>query len=333
MKAIIPVAGIGTRLQPLTNRVPKVLINVGGKPMLFHLIDEMIKNGKIHTIILVIGYLGDQIEKAVVNSYKDSKIKFEFVEQKEMLGLGHAVYHGRVLVGHEPVLIILGDTIFEFDLKGILNSEYSAIGVKDMEDFRRYGIVETTGGFISRMIEKPSGPEVTSSRSAIAGVYFIKSGQKLFEAVEYLMEKDIRTKNEYQLTDALEKMIADGEKIVSFEIENWFDCGKPETLLSTNKYILQRDYSAHEELNIQGVDIVPPVYIGKNCNLEDCTIGPNATLSDGSSVKRSSVTNSLICEGAIVEDAELDEVVLGKNEHVKGILSRTIKADSQEVNF
>ena len=115
MKAIIPVAGIGTRLQPLTNKTPKVLVNVAGKPMLFHLIDEIIKNGKIDTVVLIIGYLGDQIRRAIEKAYPDSKVTFEFVEQKEML-LGHAVYHAASHVGSEPVLIVLGDTIFEFDL-------------------------------------------------------------------------------------------------------------------------------------------------------------------------------------------------------------------------
>jgi NDP-sugar pyrophosphorylase family protein len=93
MKAIIPVAGIGTRLQPLTNKIPKVLVNVAGRPMLFHLIDEIIKNPKIDTVILIIGYLGDQIESAINKEYTDSRVKFEFVVQKKMLGLAHAVYH------------------------------------------------------------------------------------------------------------------------------------------------------------------------------------------------------------------------------------------------
>ncbi len=160
MKAIIPVAGIGTRLQPLTNNVPKVLVNVAGRPMLFHLIDEIVKNGRIDTVILIIGYLGDKIIEFVNKEYKDSGVKFEYVEQKEMLGLGHAVYHANGHVADEPVIIILGDTIFEFDLNRFISGEYSSIGVKDVDDTQRFGIVEAKDGFITRMIEKPA-PGVT----------------------------------------------------------------------------------------------------------------------------------------------------------------------------
>lgn len=333
MKAIIPVAGIGTRLQPLTNKVPKVLINVAGKPMLFHLIDELEKTGQIDKVVLIIGYLGDQVIEAVKEHYAVSKLSFEFVEQKEMLGLGHAVYHGKDLVADESLLIVLGDTVFEFDLPLMLASEYSAIGYKDVYDVRRYGIIESNGGFITRMIEKPSGPEVTPSKSAIAGVYFIKSGKRLFDAISYLFDSNIRTKNEYQLTDALQKMITDGEKFVPFEIQNWFDCGKPETLLSTNSYLLKRDHSKTIDLRTVDIKITPPVFLGANCELSNCEIGPFVTLASGVKVKNSVIQNSLICEDAEVEEAELDEVILGKGEFINGIHNRNVKADSKEMNF
>jgi glucose-1-phosphate thymidylyltransferase len=200
LKAIIPVAGIGTRLQPLTNKIPKVLLNIAGKPMLFHLIDELIRSGKFDKIIFVIGYLGAQIKNAVLNEYGGfDNISFEFVEQKEMLGLGHAIYQGKIFVGHEPMLVLLGDTIFEFDLNAILNSEYSAIAVKDVEDIRRFGIVETENGFIKRMIEKPSGPEVTSSRSAIAGIYLFKDGQKLLTPLNTSLKMILKQRTSIRL--------------------------------------------------------------------------------------------------------------------------------------
>lgn len=332
MKAIIPVAGIGTRLQPLTNTLPKVLVNVAGRPMLFHLVDEIIKSGKIDTIILIIGYLGNMIIKAVNSEYKDSAVRFEFVEQKEMLGLGHAVYHGIEHIENEPVIIILGDTIFEFDLNSFISGEYSAIGYKDVEDTTRFGIVESNEGFITRMIEKPA-PGVTDSRSAIAGLYFIKNGQKLQKAIEHLMDNDIRTKNEYQLTDALMKMVDDGEKMVPFEIENWFDCGKPETLLSTNTYILNRDHMEENEHEFIETKLRQPVYIGEGCFVENSEIGPNVTIADGVRITNSRIVNSLICENAVVENAELENVVLGMNERVEGKQENIIKADNISTGF
>ena len=331
MKAIIPVAGIGTRLQPLTNKTPKVLVNVAGKPMLFHLIDEIIKNGKIDTIILIIGYLGDQIRAAVEAAYMDSKVKFEFARQEEMLGLGHAVYHGKEFVGNEPVLIVLGDTIFEFDWEGVLSNEHSAIGVKDVEDVSRFGIVESKDGLVNRMIEKP-GPGVTQSKAAIAGVYFVKDGQKLFKAIEHLMDNNIRTKNEYQLTDALMKMVLDGEKMTTFDI-NWFDCGKPETLLIANEYLLKRDHDNAGQYVYKNIIINPPIYIGEGCELVNTEIGPNVTIGSGTIVRDSKIKNSLIMENATVENADLDRVVLGTGEEITGKHQNVMKANSTIVSF
>ncbi len=332
MKAIIPVAGIGTRLQPLTNKVPKVLINVAGRPMLFHLIDELVKNGKIDTVILVVGYLGDQIISAVNNEYADSGVKFEFTEQKEMLGLGHAVYHAKEFAKDEPVIIILGDTIFEFDLNAMLSSPNSAIGVKDVEDTSRFGIVESKDGLITKMIEKPA-PGVTPSKSAIAGIYFVKEGRLLFEAIEYLMYNNIRTKNEYQLTDALMKLVEDGVKMSPFEIENWFDCGKPETLLSTNNYLLNRDHNFEGVYSSVNSKFIEPVYIGNNCKIVDSTIGPNVVITDCVTIKNSTVKNSLICEDSEIENAELDGVALGIGESIKGKHENVMKADEIITKF
>lgn len=332
MKAIIPVAGIGTRLQPLTNKTPKVLVNVAGKPMLYHLIDEIIKNGKVDTIILIIGYLGEQIKTAVENEYADKDIQFEFVEQKEMLGLGHAVYHANELIDDEPVLIVLGDTIFEFDMNSLLGSEHSAIGFKDVEDTQRFGIVESANGFITRMIEKPA-PGVTESKSAIAGIYFIKEGKTLMSAIEYLMNDGIKTKDEYQLTDALMKMVSDGVKMVPFQIENWFDCGKPETLLSTNSYILKRDHNHTNQYTYKDIVINQPVYVGEGCILENSEIGPYTTIADGASVKNSKVINSLICENAVVEEANLDNAVVGNGDKITGEHHTIMMADKILTDF
>lgn len=332
MKAIIPVAGIGTRLQPITNSVPKVLVNVAGKPMLFHLIDEIVRNGKIDTVVLVIGYLGDMIKDAVSGSYGNSPVKFEYVEQKEMLGLGHAVYHGAEFIGEEPVIIILGDTIFEFDLDSFISNEYSAIGYKDVEDVSRFGIVESKNGFITRLIEKPA-PGVTESKSAIAGLYFIKNGARLFRAIVHLMDNNIRTKNEYQLTDALMKMVEEGEKMIPFEIQNWFDCGKPETLLNTNTYILNRDHLEENEHEFVNTKLRQPVYIGENCTIHNSEIGPNVTIADGAAVKDSKIMNSLICEGSTVTNAELENVIVGAKDTIEGKHENIMKAGAVITGF
>ena len=242
MKAIIPAAGVGIRLRPHTYSIPKILLNVAGKPMIAHLTDELVNVKEIDTIIIIVGHLGDKVQDFINDRYASNKnVKFKFVEQKEMNGLGHAVYQAKEFLKNEPVVIILGDTIFEFKMDDFFHLENSAIGVKDVDDPQRFGVIETRNGFISKMVEKPSGPEVTPSKKAIAGLYLIKNSDRLFRSLEYIMEHNIRTQNEFQLTDALQNMIENGEKMIPFEIQNWFDCGKPETLLRCN-YLMRGVY-------------------------------------------------------------------------------------------
>jgi glucose-1-phosphate thymidylyltransferase len=327
MKAVIPVAGIGTRLKPLTNTVPKVLVNVGGKPMLFHLIDEIINSKKIESVILVIGYLGERIKHTVDRYYGSSAVKFLYTEQNEMLGLGHAILQSEEYVGDDPVLIVLGDTVFEFNLNLVLDSEFSLLGVKEVEDTSRFGIIETDSeGYIKRLIEKPEAG-VTKSKSAIAGIYYIKETIAMFSSIRYLIEHDIRTKGEYQITDAFMKMVNDGVKLLPFEIENWFDCGKPETLLSTNAYLLKRDYNMIQQYPFDNLTVEPPVFIPEGCFIENAHIGPNVTLSRGVKIINSRLADTVVLENSVIENAELEETVIGENQKITGIHSRVIFAD------
>lgn len=149
MRAIVPVAGPGTRLRPHTYTAPKVLLHVAGKPILGHILDELVALS-LRDITLVVGYMGERVRAYVESHYP--RLRVRYVEQSETLGLGHAIWLSRSTVESpdEPVLIVLGDTIFQADLRPVLGSEVSMIGVKEVEDPRRFGIVEIKDGFIDR---------------------------------------------------------------------------------------------------------------------------------------------------------------------------------------
>jgi glucose-1-phosphate thymidylyltransferase len=147
------------------------------------------------------------------------------------------------------------------------------------------------------------------------------------------MDNNIRTKNEYQLTDALMKMVSDGVKMVPFEIQNWFDCGKPETLLSTNTYILNRDHISEDEREFKNTKLRQPVYIGKNCTIENSEIGPDVTIAEGAVVKNCKISSSLICENSYAENARLENVVIGSGEKATRSLSNTMIGDNMLVGF
>lgn len=323
MHAIIPVAGIGSRLRPHTYTLPKVLINVAGKPIIGHILDKVIEDG-FDKATIIVGYMGEKIREYVSSHYH---INVNYVEQEERLGLGHAIYLARESFSSEPILIILGDTIFDVDLKPVIHGQDSAIGVKRVDDPRRFGVAELQDGFVSKLIEKPEHP---TSNFAIVGLYWIRNPKLLVKCIDEIVSRDLKTKNEYQLTDALGLMLAGGEKIRTFNVDGWYDCGKPDTLLATNRHLLEK-----KPLNrvLDGVVTVPPVYISERAKISNSVIGPYATIADGASVTDSIVRDSIVSEDAKVSKALLDNSLIGNNAVVRGMYKRVNVGDSSEIDF
>jgi len=323
MRAIIPVAGVGSRLRPYTFTVPKVLLNVAGKPIIGHILDKIIEAGFTEATI-IIGYLGEMVKDYVLANYK---IKVDFVEQEERLGLGHAIYISRHTFSTSPILIILGDTIFEVDLKSMIKNEQTQIGVKHVDDPRRFGVAETTNGQISQLVEKP---EVPKSNLALVGLYYITQPQLLVDCLKEMIRNNTRTKGEFQLTDALQMMIDNGEKMKTFSIEGWFDCGSPETLLSTNRYLLEHQPMPQP---LKGVLIQPPAFISPKAKVSNAIIGPHATIAENATVENTIVRNSIISEGATVLNSLIEDSIIGSNAVVRGNYKRINIGDSSELEF
>lgn len=323
MRAIIPVAGAGSRLRPHTYTLPKVLLNVAGKPIIGHILDKIIADGFTEATI-VVGYMGDKIRDYVCENYR---IHVDFVEQEERKGLAHSIYIAHKSFSAEPLLIILGDTIFDVDLRPVLNGSHSAIGVKHVEDPRRFGVAEVVDGFVKKLIEKPEHPP---SNLALVGLYYIMHPKVLKECLEELIRKDIRTKGEYQLTDGLQLMIDHGETMRTFAVEGWYDCGKPETLLATNRHLLEKQSLTQDR---EGVVVRPPVYISPTARITNSVIGPYATVAGGAVIVDSLVRNSIVSEDAQVHRALLDNSIVGNSAVVKGTFKRINIGDSSEIDF
>ncbi len=323
MRAIIPVAGFGSRLRPHTFTVPKVLLNVAGKPIIGHILDKIIEDG-FDQATIVVGHLGDKIRDYVLSHYR---IKFDFIEQTEAKGLAHAIYLARGTFSSEPLLIILGDTIFDVNLKPLLKESYTAVGVREVADPRRFGVVELHNSFASRLVEKPENP---TSNLAIVGLYWIRNPKLLEECIGTLFKEDKRTKGEYQLTDALQLMLQGGEKIKTFPVAGWYDCGKPETLLETNRHLLEK---RHREISIDNVVIIPPVYISEKATITHSVIGPYATVADRAIVTDSIIRNCIVSEEAQVHRAVLEDSLVGVNALVEGAFKRINIGDSSEIEF
>ena len=303
MKAIIPAAGFGLRLRPHTLTKPKVLLNVAGKPILGHILDSLTKQG-INDVILIVGYKSEAIVNYINQHYT---IKVQYVVQKEMLGLGHSIWCARHEIGNDPCFIVLGDTIFDFNLQDALKSGYNSLGIKEVDDPRRFGVAEFVGDFIVNLTEKPTFPK---SKNALVGLYYIKNTPLLIQRLDHNINNQLKNNNEFQLTDALQSMINEGEKFQGFNVDGWYDCGKFETMISTNRQIIQHSV---EHGNIHNSIIIEPVSISKEVTIVDSVIGPFVSIDSGSVVTRSILKDCIISNDVSIKNVIAENSMFGNN--------------------
>jgi len=329
MKVVIPLAGFGTRLRPHTYTKPKPLVNVAGKPVLGHILDKLVEL-KVEEIIFIVGYLGEQIQDYVEAQYS---FKARYVEQKEMLGQAHAIFLARDFLPG-PTLIIFVDTIFETDLSDLGQTDGDGVVyVKPVEDPRRFGVAVVEGGRIVRLIEKPTTME---HNLAIVGLYYIRHTPRLMEAVEQLMERGIMIGGEYYLADALQLMINDGARLIARPVDVWKDCGKPETVLETNRYLLAQTHGHGEQATqalIEDSLLIPPVHIDPTARIFHSIVGPYVTIAPRCEVRNSVIRDSIIDEGAHIADTMLEQSLIGKEALVKGRYQKLNVGDSSSVDL
>lgn len=329
MKAIIPVAGAGTKLRPHTYTQPKALIPIAGKTILSFIVDQLREAG-IHEFIFIVGYLGEKIQDYVKQTYPD--LTTHFVFQNERQGTGHAIELTKSIVGNDEVFVVLGDTICEYDIKEVVESPYSMLGVKKVDDPRNFGVA-TIGedGFIEQVVEKPAIPK---SNMALVGLYKIKETHYLFECLHHLFMQDIKTQGEYNLTDALDCMIQRGAKFQSFKVKNWFDCGKKESLLESNATLLKKFGGNIQYIHdFKDTIIIPPVSIAPGCDISHSIIGPHVAIGANTTVKHSIIRDSIIGSYTSLFEVVLDNSLIGSDASVKG-LSRSLNiGDNTEIDF
>jgi glucose-1-phosphate thymidylyltransferase len=325
MKVIIPVAGMGTRLRPHTHTTPKALVQVAGKPILGHILDEIVPLG-VRDVVLVTGVMGERIGEYVAAAYPD--LRPCYVRQEETKGIGHAIWLTRACVDDGPTLIVLGDTVVTADFKALVAGPPTRIGVKEVANPSLFGVVEVEGDRVVSLVEKP---DVPPSNLAIVGLYFITNTKLLFECLNDLVENDIRTKGEYQLTDALKMMLERGQEMRTFPVEGWYDCGRAEALLETNRFLLTR--SASNDVKIPGSIVIPPVSIDPTAVIERSVVGPYASIAARSVVRDSIVRDSILNADARVECSLLDRSLIGEHAFVKGTFQRLNVGDSSEIEI
>ena len=305
MKIVLPVAGNGVRLRPYTENLPKCLLPVAGKTIIDWIVDDALFLKPSETIFIT-GYKASVVDEFLKRKPEWGAVRT--VVQSNPQGLGEAISLALPYVNDdEPLLIILGDTLFEADLSILKNENENVLYTFKVENPKRFGVAVTDkDGHIERLVEKP---QEFVSDEAIVGIYYIKDVKALKEALNYLMQNDIRTKGEFQLTDALERMIQHGCKFRTAPVEKWLDCGLVETLLATNAHVLQRNETSAPQ-KFEGSEVIMPCHFGKNVVIKNSKVGPNVSVGDGCVIENSEVSDAILWDCVKVVNQKVADAVI-----------------------
>ena len=325
MKVIIPLAGKGTRLRPHTHLVPKPMLKIAGKPVMAYILEDLERLGGVEQVVYVTGHLKEKVEAYAKSQFSLPAV---FVEQVVQDGTAGAVKLAQPYVDQD-VLIIFVDTIFETDLSVIKTTDADGIiWVKEVEDYQRFGVVVTDkDGNMTKIVEKPSTP---ISKRANIGLYYVKNWKLLYEGIDHVLTQP-KNKGEYYLTDAFQYMIDKGAKLKVVDVEGWYDAGKLDTLLETNKIVLEKGAARRPKQVEASVTIHDPVYVEDGVTLSNATIGPNVTLGKGSTVESSTLTDTIVGSKCTIKHSTLHNSLIGDDVVIEGLRGEVTVSDHSEI--
>jgi glucose-1-phosphate thymidylyltransferase len=329
MKVVLPMAGFGTRLRPLTWSKPKPLVQVAGKAILGHVLDMFCNLRELEEVVFITGFLGEQVQEYVHRNFP--ALRARYVEQKDLLGQSQALWLAREYL-HGPILVSFVDTLIDVDFSASIKNQTEAIAwVKRVEDPRRFGVaVLGADGRVKRLMEKPADKD---NNLVVVGSYFFPSGEALIAAIQRQMEKDVTLGGEFYLADAINLMLADGLRMRAEEVTQWEDCGKPETLLHANRYLLENGRENSANCSKEGVVVVPPVFIDPDAQVERSVIGPYVSLAAGCRVENSILQDTIADEKAEISHMVISDSLIGCQARLLGKFGSFLVGDSSEMRM
>jgi glucose-1-phosphate thymidylyltransferase len=218
------------------------------------------------------------------------------------------------------MLLIYGDTLFEGDIETMMQSASAVIGVFEVEDPRRFGVIEKgPGQTITNLVEKP---EKFVSNLAIPGVNFFPSAAELFSGLEHIVQNNIRTKNEFQATDAFQYMLKDKKsEFVWQKLSAWDDAGTLEAILDTNRIILERRGKGLTSAVAADAQV-------NNSQIEDCV-----SVSSGAKIENSTLKNCIVDRGAILKHCKLENSLIGRNAVLENVSGTVVVGDDSQLRL
>ncbi len=335
MKALVLAAGKGTRLRPLTNTVPKHLLPVGDRPILFRVLDYIVEAGIEEIGIVVSPDSGLCIEEAL-GDWQQPRARVTFILQAEPKGLAHAVRVAQSFLGDSPFLMMLGDNLVQNGVTAFL-ADFNAtrfdasVVLKEVEDPRAFGVAEVdSSGNVTRMVEKPKEPK---SNLAIIGVYIFTP-----EVHRAIAEIKPSWRGELEITDAIQRLLETGRQIKSHLLKGWWlDIGSNEGLLKANRVILDSSVETDvkgnvdphtrlegpvyigEQAELENSRVKGPALIGAGCRVKSSVIKPFTNIGAGTKIEDSTIEGSLILEGCRISGiGSLKDSVIGRSSVLTG---------------
>ncbi len=227
-KAVLLAAGRGTRLGALTERLPKPLLSVGGRPIIVHILDGLFRAG-IRDVTIVTGYLAEMVEAELGNG-AGSGMEIRYVRQEKLEGTARALCLAREPLGDATFFVGWGDILVRPEnYRAIVRASRladAAIAVNEVGDPSLGAAVYLDEAMnVQRIVEKP-GPGTSTTRWNNAGLAVL--GPNIWPFIDALEPSE---RGEYELPQAVAALVASGARVVAVPIQGpWFDIGTPENL-------------------------------------------------------------------------------------------------------
>ncbi|MDT0538762.1 MULTISPECIES: sugar phosphate nucleotidyltransferase [Croceitalea] len=321
MKIIVPMAGRGSRLRPHSLTVPKPLIPVAGKPIVHRLVSDIAKvlGEPIEEVAFILGdpaFFGEEVVASLKDLAEGLGAKASIYRQDEPLGTGHAIMSAKPSLSG-PAVIAYADTLIraEFNLD---KDADSVIWVKQVAEPEAFGVVKLNEA--NEIVELVEKPEEFVSDLAVIGIYYFKDVGALKKELQYVLDNNVINGGEYQINDGIKRMMLEGKKFVTGQVDEWMDCGNKKVTVETNQRMLgflEKDGESMISTSVkkENANIIEPCFIGENVVLKNTTVGPFVSIGADTVIEDSTVKNSIIQSHTSIKNANLDNAMIGN--HVK----------------
>ena len=319
MKLIIPMAGRGTRVRPHSHVTPKPLLPVRGRSMVERIVNtfnEVLPKNLEEGVFVLGPDFGDTVREQLREICARYEMDAHFPIQKTAEGTAHAVHSAQEHLQGDGV-IVFADTLFDMEPGVDLEGADVVAWVKEVEDPSRFGVAVREGETVVRLVEKPDEP---ISNEALIGIYYVKDLGRLGSEIQYLLDNNVRGKGEeFQLTDAFDRMLQDGATFHTASVTEWMDCGTIPSLLNTTSFILEKESAETHEGTVEDAIIHEPVYIGPGAVVRNAVVGPHVSIEGGATIEHSVVRDSILFGECRVERSVLHDALVGRHAEASSI--------------